>query len=294
MQVQQFYDDGLAQASYAILSQGKIALVDPGRDPQPYYQFAREHQAEIVAVVETHPHADFVSSHLEIHQTTGATIYINEKVGAEYPHQAFNDGDEITLGNVSLYAMETPGHSPDSNTVILRDEHGNDYAAFTGDTLFIGDVGRPDLREKAGNIKAKREELARMMYHTTREKLMKLNEEVLVYPAHGAGSLCGKNLSDDTVSTIGKELKYNYALQPMSEAEFIDTLLEGQPFIPKYFGFNVDINKAGAPPYEESVKAVPRLENTAEWEAGVLIIDARPEEQFKKGHLKGAINPEAG
>ncbi len=294
MQVQQFYDEGLAQASYAILSQGKIALIDPERDPQPYYQFAREHQAEIVAVIETHPHADFVSSHLEIHQTTGATIYIHEKVGAEYPHQVFNDGDKITLGDVTLYAMETPGHSPDSNTVILEDENGKDYAAFTGDTLFIGDVGRPDLREKAGNIKAKREELAKMMYHSTREKLMKLDEKVLVYPAHGAGSLCGKNLSDDTVSTIGRELKYNYALQPMSEADFIDNLLEGQPFIPKYFGYNVDINKAGAPPYQESVKAVPRLDNAAELEAGILIIDTRPEKQFKEGHIKGSINIQEG
>ncbi len=290
MKVEQFYDKGLAHASYAIENNGDVAVVDPGRDPQPYINFAKAHNAKIVAVIETHPHADFVSSHMELHSLTGATIYASELIGADYPHEGFDEGDVIDLNGVTLHSMNTPGHSPDSISIVLKDEKGNEYAVFTGDTLFIGDVGRPDLREKAGNMRAQREDLARQMYHSTREKVMKLPEETLVYPAHGAGSLCGKNLSEDTVSSIGRELRENYALQPMSEDEFVDALLEGQPFIPKYFGFNVDINKSGAPSYEESVAAVPRPEEGSNPEPGVLVIDTRPEDQYKAGHLPGSIN----
>lgn len=294
MKVEQFYDKGLAHASYAILNQGQIALVDPGRNPQPYYDFAKENQAKIVAVIETHPHADFVSCHLEVAKTTGATIYVSRLLGAGYPHQSFDEGDTIALGDASLISMNTPGHSPDSISIVLRDAQGKDHSVFTGDTLFIGDVGRPDLRENAGNITAQREDLARDMYRSTREKLMKLPEHVLVYPAHGAGSLCGKNLSDDTVSTIGRELRENYALQPMSEDEFVGVLLEGQPFIPKYFGFDVELNKQGAPDFEASIAAVPRLSADTPLKAGVIVIDSRPEAEFKQGHLPGAINLQEG
>lgn len=294
MKVEQFYDEGLAHASYAIESEGKVALVDPARDPQPYIDFAEAHQAKIVAVFETHPHADFVSSHMEIARKTGATIYVSELVGADYPHEGFDEGDTVTLGKVTFHALHTPGHSPDSITILLKDEAGKDYAIFTGDTLFIGDVGRPDLRESAGNITAQREELARMMYRSTRDKLMTLPEEVLVYPAHGAGSLCGKNLSDDTVSTIGRELRENYALQPMDEEAFVNVLLEGQPFIPKYFPYDVGVNKAGAENMEESIARVPRKPGNIALEPGIPIIDSRPEADFKKGHLPGAINLQNG
>ena len=290
MNVKQFYDTGLAHASYAIVSQGKMAVVDPARDPQPYYEHAQEHGAEIVAVFETHPHADFISSHREIADHTGATIYVSELLGADYAHETFDEGDELKMGEVTFTALNTPGHSPDSITIVLRDPEGNDHAIFTGDTLFIGDVGRPDLREKAGNMWAMREDLARQMYHSTREKLMPLAPEVLIYPAHGAGSLCGKNLSDETVSTMGQQLKENYALQPMSEEEFVKELLDGQPFIPKYFAYDVGINKAGAPTFEESIAAVPRLAADAELKEGLLVIDTRPAEQFRAGHLPGAIN----
>jgi glyoxylase-like metal-dependent hydrolase (beta-lactamase superfamily II)/rhodanese-related sulfurtransferase len=294
MHIEQFYDKGLAHASYAILSEGEIALVDPGRDPKPYYDFAAQHQARIVAVIETHPHADFVSSHQEIARETGAKIYVHPLVGAEYAHQPFGEGDHFRLGKAELHALHTPGHSPDSICVLARDEQGQDHALFTGDTLFIGDVGRPDLRENAGNVTAQREALARQMYHSTRKKILLLADQLLVYPAHGAGSLCGKNLSSDTVSTLGRERRENYALQPMDEESFVRVLLEGQPFIPKYFGYDVDLNKRGAASIEESIAAVPRLAPSSPLKPGVLIIDGRPEVQFKAGHLPGSINLQDG
>lgn len=290
MKVEQFYDKGLAHASYAIEHKGLVAIIDPGRDPKPYLDFSNSHKAKIIAVIETHPHADFVSSHLEIHSRTGATIYASKLVGADYPHQGFDDGDVISLGDVTLHAMNTPGHSPDSISIVLKDQQNVHHSVFTGDTLFIGDVGRPDLRENAGNITAQREDLARQMYRSTREKLMLLPEDTLVYPAHGAGSLCGKNLSTDTVSSIGRELRENYALQKMTEDEFVGILLEGQPFIPKYFGYDVDLNKQGAPDIQPSVTAVSRPEAGTLPEPGILVIDTRPEDQFKTGHLPGSIN----
>jgi hydroxyacylglutathione hydrolase len=290
MQVKQFYDNDLAHASYGIESKGQMAVVDPARDPEPYYQYAKELGAKIVAVIETHPHADFVSSHQEIHQATGAIIYVSKMVAADYPHQGFDQGDELKLGDITLKPLNTPGHSPDSISIVATDENGKDQYVFTGDTLFIGDVGRPDLREKAGNMTAKREELARQMYHSTRDILMKLEKDVVVYPAHGAGSLCGKNLSDELDSTIGKELQQNAALQQMSEEEFVDFLLQDQPFIPKYFSYNVAVNKAGAANYKESVNKVPKLKSVSEMKNGVLIVDSREGEEFKKGHLPGAIN----
>ncbi|WP_162427302.1 MBL fold metallo-hydrolase [Pontibacter pudoricolor] len=294
MKIEQFYDKGLAHASYAIISEGKMALVDPARDPQPYYDFAKENNAEIVAVFETHPHADFVSSHVEIAKKTGATIYVSQLLGADYEHKSFDDGDELKLGKLTLRALNTPGHSPDSVTILLLDENGKQHAAFTGDALFVGDVGRPDLRENVGNMTAKREELAKQMYQTTNNVFKKLDEEVLVYPAHGAGSLCGKSLSSDTYSTIGREKSTNYALQDMSEDEFIKTLLQDQPFIPKYFGHDVSMNKAGAISFEDGIKAVPRLGNDAKLEEGALIVDTRPQDQFKKGHLPNSINIQEG
>jgi len=294
MIIHQFYDKGLAHASYAVIRTGKMIVIDPARDPQPYYNFATLHEADIVAVIETHPHADFVSSHLEIHQTTGATIYVSKLTGAEYPHETFDDGDSIALDDIKLKAINTPGHSPDSICILLQNEYGNDAAIFTGDTLFVGDVGRPDLREDVGNITAKKEELARQMYHSTRDKLMKLPEHTIVYPAHGPGSLCGKNISPDLHTTIGRELRENYALQLMDELQFVKTLTEDQPFVPKYFGFDVQLNKKGAPEFEASINSVTKAAYNATLEKGILIIDTRPNDEFRKGHLKGAINLQNG
>jgi hydroxyacylglutathione hydrolase len=290
VQIQQFYDKGLAHASYAVRAGRQMAVIDPGRDPQPYYDFADEHDAEIVAVLETHPHADFVSSHLEIARETDATIYCSKLTGATYPHKTFDDGDRLKLGTVELHAINTPGHSPDSISILLLDELAQTRAVFTGDTLFVGDVGRPDLREDAAIGGHARQELAAQLYRSTRQKLMALPGTTKVYPAHGPGSLCGKTTSPDLDSTIAKELATNYALQPMSEAEFIEVLLADQPFVPKYFGHDVQLNKRGAPNFEDSIRAVPRLLSGSPLEPGVLLLDTRPADKFRAGHLPGAIN----
>ncbi len=290
VQIQQFYDKGLAHASYAIRSEGQIALIDPARDPQPYYDFADEHEARIVAIIETHPHADFVSSHLEIAEETGAAIYASKLTQASYSHQTFDESQRIRIGSVELHALNTPGHSPDSISVLLLDELGQTRAVFTGDTLFVGDVGRPDLREADQVGGHSRESLAAQLYHSTRQKLMTLPATTKVYPAHGPGSLCGKATSTDLDSTIGREIKTNYALQPMSEEEFVQVLLKDQPFMPKYFGHDVLLNKQGAQPFEDGVRMVPRLRSEDPIEPGVLLLDTRPAEEFRAGHLPGAIN----
>ncbi|PQJ30907.1 MBL fold metallo-hydrolase [Nonlabens arenilitoris] len=288
MNIKQFEYKPLAHYSYAIVSNGEMAIVDPERDPSQYYAFAKANNATIKAVIETHPHADFVSSHLELHKETGATIYNSEKLGADYPHQSFDDGDHITIGDITLKAINTPGHSPDSITIVATD--GDDTALFTGDTLFIGDVGRPDLREKAGNMQAKREELAGMMYDTVTTKFTDLPDDAVVYPAHGAGSLCGKNLSDAASSTLGDERRDNWAFKTQSKEDFMSTILDGQPFIPSYFGYDVDINKTGADSLEPSISEIPFEENAS---ATGLIVDMRDEAAFKKGHLKGSFNIQA-
>jgi hydroxyacylglutathione hydrolase len=292
MTVHQFYDKGLAHASYAIISAGKMIVIDPSRNPQPYYDFAALHMTAIVGVIETHPHADFVSSHLEIHQTTGAVIYTSKLTGAIYPHKTFDDGDTINLGDITLKAINTPGHSPDSICILLQDENGSDIAIFTGDTLFAGDVGRPDLREDVGNITAKKEYLARQMYHSTRHKLMPLSNDVIVYPAHGPGSLCGKSMSPNLQSTIGRELRENYALQLMSEFEFVEILTADQPFVPKYFAFDVETNKNGAPGFSAGINAVTR--GSSILQPGIIIIDTRPKATFNQKHATGAINLQDG
>lgn len=296
MEIKQFEDKNLAHYSYAVISNGEVALIDPSRNPQQYYDFAKRHNAKITAVIETHPHADFVSSHLEIHNTTNATIYVSQLLGAEYEHQTFDEGDAILLGNITLKAINTPGHSPDSISIIAIDEIGKQQAVFTGDTLFIGDCGRPDLREQAGAITAAREELAKQMFHSLRHNLMALPDDVLVYPAHGAGSLCGKGLSQQNTSTIGSEKMSNWSLQNLSEEEFVKELLADQPFIPKYFPFDVGLNKKGADSYAISFSKVQLREPVTseavanELNPDILIIDTRPQEQFKKTHLKNAIN----
>jgi glyoxylase-like metal-dependent hydrolase (beta-lactamase superfamily II)/rhodanese-related sulfurtransferase len=297
MKIEQFEDKNLSHYSYAILSEceNKIVLVDPSRNIQPYLAYAELHQAKITGVIETHPHADFVSGHLELHQTTGAAIYCSKLVGAAYPHQTFDEGDVINVGKIKLKAINTPGHSPDSISIILEHE-GKDKAIFTGDTLFIGDCGRPDLREKAGNLTAKREELAGQMYHSLREKLMKLDNEVIVFPAHGAGTLCGKALSDASHSTIGAERMRNWSLQEMTEDKFIAELNADQPFVPAYFPFDVDVNKKGASSLETSLAKVAvgnpviNEETTDQLESNITIIDTRPSEQYKAHHLPNSVN----
>jgi len=289
MDIKQFKDDPLAHYSYAIVSEGKMALVDPSRNPMQYYRYAESKNARIVAVFETHPHADFVSGHMQIHQETGATIYTSEKLGADYPHNTFDDGDSFEMGKITFSAINTPGHSPDGITIVAKEE--DKTALFTGDTLFIGDVGRPDLREKAGNMTAKRKELASDMYHTIKNKFTELPDDALVYPAHGAGSLCGKNMSDDSSSTLGNERQGNWAFKEQTEEEFIEEILKDQPFIPAYFGFDVDLNKTGPENVQRTKWANDvKLYVTEKEVEEMLVVDTRDEEDYKKGHLSNSIN----
>ena len=294
MEIKQFQDKNLAHYSYAIVSNREVALIDPARNPQAYYDFAKEHHARITTIIETHPHADFVSSHLEIHKETGATIYVSELLGAEYPHQTFDDDDAIILGHITLKALDTPGHSPDSISILAIDENDKERAIFSGDTLFIGDCGRPDLREEAGAITMTRKDLAKKMYYSLRDKYLPLPNDVLLYPAHGAGSLCGKGLSEQNTSNMGAEKMSNWSLQQMSEEEFVAQLLADQPFVPKYFPYEVGLNKKGAENFAESISKVEKIKaenvKTEKMDTSVVIIDSRPQQEFKKGHLKNAIN----
>jgi len=289
MNIQQFEYKPLSHYSYAIISNGKMAIVDPERDPLQYYKLAEKNNAKIVAVFETHPHADFVSSHLQIHSETGATIYSSKKTGADYPHTPFDDGDTVKMSNITFSAINTPGHSPDSVTIQATEDENT--ALFTGDTLFVGDVGRPDLREKAGHVKAKREELAKMMYNTIQTKFNDLPDTALVYPAHGAGSLCGKGMSADaSSSTLGNERIGNWAFKKQTETQFTEHLLSSQPFIPHYFGYNVAINKEGAENLSKSIGGAQLHLNLTEKKDETIVIDTRDESSFKKNHLSGSIN----
>ena len=293
MQIKQFEDKSLAHFSYAILSDctKKIALIDPSRNPALYLDFAKENDAEIEIVIETHPHADFISSHLELHQTTGATIYTSKLVGATYPHKNFDKGDHLQMGNIKLSAINTPGHSPDSICIIL--EHDDiQKAVFTGDTLFIGDCGRPDLREEEGELSSGRFELGKQMYHSLLNKLMVLSDDTIVYPAHGAGTLCGKALSKASSSTIGKEKATNWCLQAQTEDEFVKELLKDQPFIPAYFPFDVALNKKGAPAFKTSVDviSIEQMSDVITLDNTIWIIDIRKENIYKEGHLPKSIN----
>lgn len=285
MKIKQFEYKPLSHYSYAVISNGEMAIIDPERNPMQYYAFAKVNKAKIVAVIETHPHADFVSSHLQIHNETGAIIYNSKKLGAEYPYTPFDEGHNIKIGNATLSAINTPGHSPDSITIVAT--QGDETVLFTGDTVFIGDVGRPDLREKAGNIKAKRQELAEAMYHTIQHKFTQLPDNAVVYPAHGAGSLCGRSLSEANSSTLGNERMGNWAFKKQTQEQFVEKLLDRQPFIPSYFGFNVNVNKSGATNLRKAIATVPFKMNAS---VDGLIVDVRNENEFKKGFLKGSIN----
>ncbi|MCX2743905.1 rhodanese-like domain-containing protein [Mangrovivirga sp. M17] len=294
MEIKRFYDKPLAQASYLIIDNNEAAVVDPARDPQPYLDYLKKKDAKLIAIFETHPHADFVSSHLELKEKTGARIYINPDVGVDYKFEPLRHNEEVLIGDLVIKALFTPGHSPDHNSYLLIDSDGKEHAVFTGDSLFIGDVGRPDLREGAGNIQLSRKELAGMMYDTINNVFKNLNDDVIVYPAHGAGSLCGKNMSDELDSTIGKQKETNWAFKVEDKDKFIEAFLEGQPFIPMYFPFDVDMNRSGAGSIEETLNKIPVVKNTSEIKKDAVLVDVRDEDNFKEGHLKGAINIQAG
>ena len=297
MQIKQFEDKSLAHYSYAILCEDekKVVLIDPSRNPKQYIDYAKENDAEITGIIETHPHADFVSSHLELHETTGAIIYTSKLVTAFYTHHSYDGGQHIQIGKIKLFALNTPGHSPDSICIVLEHD-GIQKAVFTGDTLFIGDCGRPDLRPDNGDPQKAATKLAKQMYHSLRDKLMPLNDDTIVYPAHGAGTLCGKVLSKESRSTIGEEKKTNWSLQDQTSEEFVKKLLSGQPFTPAYFAHDVELNKKGAPAFEKSVHSIMigEAETTTtsahRLNDDIWIIDGRNEQEYKAGHLKHSIN----
>lgn len=290
MEIKQFYDKALSQLSYAIESQGQIALVDPARDIQPYLDFAKQYGGEIVAVLETHPHADFASSHLEISKRFNVPVYINSKAGVYYDANELGHNEEVQIGDLTFRALFTPGHSPDHNAYLLL-EYGVEKAVFSGDALFVGDVGRPDLREGTGNMQVSKKELAGMMYDTINKVFSKLDDDTIVYPAHGPGSLCGKNMGKELQTTIGKERSNNWAFQIKDKDQFITDFLDGQAFIPKYFPYEVEVNRKGIDSPEEDIQKIYEAKTIDE---KALIIDVRDQEKFKKGHIKQSINIQLG
>src|SRR6266704_1267856 len=291
MYFKQFYLGCLAHASYLIASEGEAAVVDPQRDVDQYIEEAAAHDLKIKYIIETHLHADFVSGHRELAARTGADIVFGEKAGATIPHHPVTDGDELTIGKVRLRIMETPGHTPESICLLIIDTAVSDQPqkVLTGDTLFIGDVGRPDL---AGGKGYTPQMMAGMMYDSLHQKLLKLDDAVEVYPAHGAGSMCGKNLSNETSSTIGAQRKLNYALQPMAKDDFVTMMTRDLPEAPAYFSKDAEINRTGAPALEELPRPAALLpaEVCKLAAQGQVILDVRAAADFGAGHVPGAFN----
>jgi len=291
MYFQQFYLGCLSHASYFIASEGEAVVVDPQRDVDQYIEEAATKNLKIKYVIETHLHADFVSGHRELAERTGAEIVFGAQAGVTFPHRAVRDGDEIKVGRVVLRFMETPGHTPESISVLVIDSEHSDQPqkVLTGDTLFVGDVGRPDLAGGKGYTPPM---MAAMMYDTLHGKLLQLADDVEVYPAHGAGSMCGRNMSEETFSTIGEQRKTNYALQPMAKDEFVRMMTSDLPEPPAYFPQDAEINRSGAATLTEvPTPAALRPEEVVNLAAaGHLVLDVRPAAEFGAGHLPGAIN----
>ena len=290
MYFKQFYLGCLAQASYMIGSKGEAAVVDPRRDVETYLEEAEREGLKIRHVIETHLHADFVSGHRELAARSGAKIYFGAKAQATFDCVAVKEGDEIVLGDVTLRFLETPGHTPESLSVLVIDREKSDTpeAVLTGDTLFIGDVGRPDLLGSTMSAA----DLAGMLYDSLHEKLLKLPDSVAVYPAHGAGSLCGRNISSETSSTIGQQRRFNYALQPMAREEFIKMMTTDLPEAPAYFSRDVRLNREGPGTLSELPKPPALVPDAVEAmrQAGAVILDTREAAQFGTGHIPGSLN----
>ncbi len=291
MYFKQFYLGCLAHASYLIGSEGEAVVVDPQRDVDQYIDEAEAHGFKIKHVIETHLHADFVSGHRELAARTGADIIFGARSGAEFPHTAVNDGDEIKVGRVTLRFLDTPGHTPESISILVID---NDLSpqpqkVLTGDALFIGDVGRPDL---AGGRGYTAEQMAGTLYDSLHDKLMTLDDAVEVYPAHGAGSMCGRNISKETSSTIGEQRRFNYALKPMSKDEFVRMMTADLPEAPAYFPRDAEINRTGAPALVElpRPKEMTPQEVSSLSKQGYLLLDVRSSAAFGNAHIPGALN----
>jgi len=289
MYFEQFYLGCLAHASYMLASEGEAVVVDPQRDVELYLTAAGQHGVTIRHIFESHLHADFVSGHRELAARTGAKIYMGAQAGATFPHVPVTDGFELRFGKASIRVLETPGHTPESICLVVTDEEKSrtPWAVLTGDTLFIGDVGRPDLSPRHTPV-----QLAGLLYDSLHNKLMTLPDSVLVYPAHGAGSLCGKNMRAERSSTIGTERLTNYALQIKSREEFVAQLTSNLPARPEYFLKDAEMNRAGAAALSElpPLRAITPAELKTMLADGELALDVRPGDEFAAGHVPGSVN----
>lgn len=291
MYIRQLYTSCLSEAAYYLESNGEAAIIDPLRDIDTYLDIAKERKATIKYIFETHFHADFVSGHIDLANATGAPIIYGPKTVTEYVVQVATDGEVFPLGNISLTAVHTPGHTIESTCWLLKNEEGKNYAIFTGDTLFIDDVGRPDLSD--GGMDSI--QMAGLLYDSIHQKIVPLEDDVIVYPAHGPGSACGKNLSDETVSTIGQQKLSNYALQQLSREDFIEKVNEGLDEAPRYFAINARINKQGYESLENVVKSgttalpVDVFKEKMATEADITVLDTRSSRLFIQGFVPGSV-----
>lgn len=292
MKIEQIYTGCLAQGAYYIESDGEVAIIDPLRETQQYVDKANSENSKIKYIFETHFHADFVSGHVDLAKKTGAKIVFGPSAKTSYDAYIAKDNEIFKLGNITIKVLHTPGHTLESSTFLLIDENGKDHAIFSGDTLFLGDVGRPDLAIKSDLTK---EDLAAMLYDSLRKKIMPLADNVIVYPAHGAGSACGKNLSKETVGVLGEQKKTNYALRNnMTKEEFVKEVLDGIPPPPQYFAKNAMMNKSGYDSFENVLKKGNIPLDVDEFEAlanheGALVLDVRHQDDFVKEHIPNSI-----
>ncbi|WP_103069626.1 MBL fold metallo-hydrolase [Aquimarina sediminis] len=293
MKIEQLYTGCLAQGAYYIESNGEVAIIDPLREIKTYIEKANNDNAKIKYIFETHFHADFVSGHVTLAKETGADIIFGPSAAPSFQATIANDGQEFCLGEITIIALHTPGHTMESTTYLLRDKDGKDHAIFSGDTLFLGDVGRPDLAQKAANMT--QEELAETLYDSLRNKIMPLADDVIVYPAHGAGSACGKNMMKETVDTLGNQKKMNYALRAdMTKEEFVKEVTDGLLPPPQYFPLNVKMNKEGYEDIDQIIQKGTKPLSPEDFEAlanesGAVVLDVRHQNEYVKGHIPRSI-----
>lgn len=293
MKVEQIYTGCLAQGAYYITSNGEAAIIDPLREVQPYLDRLSHDGVKLKYIFETHFHADFVSGHVDLSKKTGAPIVFGPTAKASFDMISAEDGQIFELGNVKIKVLHTPGHTMESSSFLLLDENGKEHSLFSGDTLFLGDVGRPDLAQKAANMT--QEELAGLLYESLMNKIMPLSNDVIVYPAHGAGSACGKNMMKETVDTLGHQKQMNYALNQPNKEAFIKAVTDGLTPPPGYFGMNVAMNKQGYETFDAVLKKGMHALSPAEFEVaaeetGALILDTRQNTEFWKGFVPQSIN----
>ncbi|MXV51279.1 MBL fold metallo-hydrolase [Pedobacter sp. HMF7647] len=293
MKVEQIYTGCLAQGAYYISSDGEAAIIDPLREVQPYIDRANRDKVQIKYIFETHFHADFVSGHLDLSEKTGASIIYGPTAKPEFDAIIAEDGQEFKIGKLIIKILHTPGHTLESTTYLLKNEDGKDYAIFTGDTLFLGDVGRPDLAQKAAHMT--QDDLAGLLYDSLQTKIMPLADDVIVYPAHGAGSACGKNMMKQTVDTLGNQKEMNYALNQADKQSFIKAVTEGLLPPPPYFPMNVSMNKKGYESFDDVMDQAltpldPQQFETLAESSGALILDTRSADEFAQGFIPQSVN----